>query len=148
MATQLRQKRAAGEFDVFLCHNSADKPAVRQLGQQLKARGLLPWLDEWELPPGQPWQRHLESVLEKVRSAAVCFGGSGEGPWQQQEIDALLRLFVKRQSPVIPVLLPGAPAQPDLPLFLQAMTWVDLRIPDPDPLTRLIWGITGKHPEA
>ena len=42
-------------FDVFLCHNSEDKPAVRELAQRLRERGLRPWLDERELRPGQPW---------------------------------------------------------------------------------------------
>jgi len=54
MQARLARKRAAGEFDVFLCHNWADKPAVRQIANALKVHGILPWLDEWELPPGQP----------------------------------------------------------------------------------------------
>ena len=35
---------ASGVFDVFLCHNSGDKLAVKRIGQQLKEAGLLPWL--------------------------------------------------------------------------------------------------------
>ena len=61
------------------------------------------------------------------------------------ELAALLRRFAKNNRPVIPVLLPDAPNPPDLPLFLEGMTWVDFRKPDPDPLGRLIWGITGKR---
>jgi hypothetical protein len=62
---------------------------------------------------------------------------------------ACLNEFVKRKLPVIPVLLPGAPAKPDLPLFLQAFTWVDLRsgLTD-DGLDRLEWGITGVKPKS
>ena len=55
--------------------------------------------------------------------------------------------FADRQVPVIPVLLPDAPKQPELPLFLRQMTWVDFRVADPDPLERLLWGITGQRPE-
>jgi WD40 repeat protein len=47
-------KRALQSFDVFLCHNTADKAQVRQIGAQLRDHGLLPWLDEWELRPGMP----------------------------------------------------------------------------------------------
>src|SRR4051794_14128722 len=36
-------------FDVFLSHNSKDKPAVRQIAEALRARGLEVWLDEWNL---------------------------------------------------------------------------------------------------
>jgi hypothetical protein len=57
--------------------------------------------------------------------------------------------FVKRKLPVIPVLLPGAPQLPELPLFLKAFTWVDLRggFTD-DGLDRLVWGITGQKPAS
>lgn len=42
-------------FDVFLSHNSKDKPAVRELAEKLRARGLAVWVDESELTPGRPW---------------------------------------------------------------------------------------------
>lgn len=144
---ELERKRAAGEFDVFLCHNSADKPAVKRIGLRLKERGVLPWLDEWELPPGQAWQPLLEQQIGHIRSAAVCVGAAGVGPWQEQEIYGFLRAFVDRKCPVIPVLLDDAPRTPTLPIFLQAMTWVDFRASDPDPMARLVWGITGKRPD-
>jgi hypothetical protein len=56
-----------------------------------------------------------------------------------------LRLAVKDKRPVIPVLLPGAPSQPELPMFLGNRTWVDLRNGlSSDGLERLKWGITGR----
>jgi hypothetical protein len=109
--------------------------------------GILPWLDEWELPPGHPWQPLLEAEIEKIRAAAVFVGPAGFGPWQQQELRAFLSEFVKREVPVIPVLLPGILSAPDLPVFLRQMGWVDFRVTDPDPLYSLIWGITGKKPD-
>jgi hypothetical protein len=43
--------------------------------------------------------------------------------------------------------LPGAPTKPDLPLFLQQFTWVDLRGGlTSEGLDRLQWGITGVKP--
>jgi hypothetical protein len=141
----LDRKRQAGTFDVFLCHNRADKPAVKAIAHRLQEREILPWLDEWELPPGQPWQPLLEQQIGQIASAAVFVGSAGVGPWQQQELYGLLSEFVARRSPVIPVLLPDAPATPKLPLFLKAMTWVDFRMADPDPFERLIWGITGQR---
>jgi len=143
----LLRKRAAGQFDVFLCHHSADKPAVKRVAQLLKEKGILPWLDIWELPPGQPWQPLLERQIESIKAAAVFIGSTGLGPWQEQEIHAFLRAFVKRKVPVIPVMLIDAPAQPELPAFLEGMVWVDFRSTDPDPLAMLIWGITGNRPE-
>jgi hypothetical protein len=144
----LARKRAGGKFDVFLCHNAADKPAVRSIARALEARGILPWLDERELPPGQPWQPLLEQQIARISSAAVFVGRAGVGPWQEQELYGFLREFVARRAPVIPVLLPDAPAAPELPLFLRAMTYVDFRVGEPDPLARLEWGITGVRPQA
>ena len=142
---ELAQKRS-GSFDVFLCHNTTDKPAVRAIARHLLGREILPWLDEWELRPGLPWQRLLEEQIACIGSAAVFVGAEGVGPWQRQEIDTFLREFAVRSCPVIPVLLESAPAEPKLPSFLRNMTWVDFRIREPDPLKRLIWGITGRPP--
>jgi len=142
------RKRAAGAFDVFLCHNVGDKPAVMEIGRRLMSRGLLPWLDHWELRPGMPWQRVLEEQISNIRAAAVFVGRDGIGPWQRQELDGFLREFNTRGCPVIPVMLPGSSGEPELPLFLRGMTWVDFRAADPDPLARLIWGITGQRPDA
>ncbi|NOK15826.1 toll/interleukin-1 receptor domain-containing protein [Corallococcus carmarthensis] len=132
-------------FDVFLCHNSADKTAVRSIAHQMRAVGLRPWFDEWELRPGLPWQTALEEQVRQAQAAAVFLGGSGPGPWQQLEVDALLRGFVRSHRPVIPVLLPSLVGEPTLPLFLEGMMWVDYRRTAPDPLSQLLWGITGSR---
>jgi hypothetical protein len=145
---ELERKRAASEFDVFLCHNTDDKQAVKRIGEQLKRQGLLPWLDEWELAPGVPWQQELEAQVTNIRAVAVFVGRAGIGPWQQEELAAFLNEFHRRKCPVIPALLPDAPAQPRLPIFLSGRTWVDFRVVDPDPLQQLIWGITGRRPTA
>ncbi|MCP4655880.1 MAG: toll/interleukin-1 receptor domain-containing protein [bacterium] len=100
------------DFDVFLSHNSKDKPAVRALAEALRARGLKVWLDEWELIPGRPWQEALEEIIETVPCTAVLVGEAGLGPWEIPEMRAALSEFVKRGSPVIPVLLPGAQDAP------------------------------------
>jgi len=94
------------------------------------------------LPPGRPWQRELERRIGDIGAAAVLIGPNGVGPWQSHEVEAFLREFVERGSPVIPVLLPGG-VQPALPVFLRAMTWVDITT---DALERLVWGITGEKP--
>jgi DNA-binding response OmpR family regulator len=142
----LERKMEAGEFDVFLCHNSEDKPEVKEIGRRLAEQGILPWLDEWNLRPGLPWQIALEHQIEKIKAAAVFVGKNGIGPWQENELNAFLREFVARKCSVIPVLLSSAPGEPKLPIFLRNMTWVDFRKPDPDPMKQLCWGVTGERP--
>lgn len=138
----------AKEFHVFLCHNSVDKPVVRKIANKLRERGIVPWLDEWELLPGRAWQPLLEQQLGQIRSAAVFIGSQGIGPWQQLELEALLREFVERGCPVIPVILDNAPQKLQIPLFLRSMMWVDFRNPYPDPLEQLIRGIAHKRSSA
>lgn len=134
-------------FDVFLSHNSKDKPAVRELAEALRERGVIVWLDEDELRPGLNWQNLIEAGIRQSASVAVLIGKDGLGPWENEEMQGALIHAVKGGTPVIPVVLPDAPSQPELPLFLGTRTWVDLRpAMNVDNLGRLIWGITGKKP--
>ena len=96
---------------------------------------------------GQAFQEQLEQQIGQIRAAAVFVGDAGVGPWQNMELSAFLRQFVKRKCPVIPVLLETASSKPKLPVLLEGHTWVDLRKQDPDPLSLLIWGFTGERPE-
>jgi hypothetical protein len=133
-------------FDVFISHNSRDNAAVRQLATLLKEKGIKVWLDEWEILPGRRWQEALEEAISSIPSAAVLVGREGLGPWEVPEMRALLQEFVARGLPVIPVLLPGAPSRVELPLFLRAFTWVDLRSGlSEQGVNTLVWGITGKR---
>lgn len=130
---------------MFLCHNSADKAAVKRIGKQLKDYGILPWPDEWELRPGFSWQKALEEQIEKGKAVAVFLGPSGISPWQDREMEAFLRLAVRKECPVIPVLLRRGQKLNRIPVFLEGLTWVDFRKRKPDPIQQLRFGITGKR---
>jgi tetratricopeptide (TPR) repeat protein len=134
-------------FDVFLSHNSEDKPVVRQIAEALRARKIKVWLDEWELRPGQRWIGELERALQKAKTVAVMLGSAGLGRWEQPEYEAALSESVSRKLPVIPVLLPSAPERQAVPPFLGNFTWVDFRKGlTAEELDRLEWGITGQKP--
>jgi hypothetical protein len=137
-------------YDLFLSHNSEDKPAVCEIAAGLKRRHFTPWLDTDELTPGRPWQDLAEEAIQTCRAAAVFVGPSGTGPWEHEEMRACLTQAVKRKIAVIPVLLPGATKMLDLPLFLRERTWVDLRTlgVSPEGLDLLVWGITGTKPRS
>ena len=132
------------QFDVFMCHNSEDKDAIRQMNLHLQKSNIRTWLDEEQLPPGRLWQELLEEQIGVIKTVAVFVGDSGLGPWQNIEIRAFLQEFIRRRCPVIPVILPECTNVPALPLFLNQLTWVDFRKTTPDPFKNLCWGITGK----
>ena len=136
-------KEEVAEFDVFLCHNWKDKPAVREIARKLRERGLRPWLDERQLRPGFAWQAGLEDIIEGIPAAAVIVGDQ-LGPWQEQELAAFMRQSVKRRCVVVPVLLPGAKPR-SRSVFLDGLTWVDLNVTEPDPIDQLVWGISGEN---
>lgn len=144
-ALRLKGKIETNDYDVFLCHNSKDKEQVKAIGDRLKERGILPWLDSWEIQPGMRWQQELRKHIKSVRSAAIFIGPRGTGPWQELEVEALLSEIAKRNRPIIPVVLAGRQGNPRLPAFLNLLQLVDMRQSNPDPFEQLIWGITGER---
>lgn len=146
-ATTLKGKRAAGDYDVFLCHNAKDKPSVLKIVHELHERGILPWLDIHDIPPGSRWQQEMAKGIEKSRSAAVLIGPAGPGPWHEAEMELINDWSARNKSRrVIPVILDGTANDPELPGFLRVWSTVDMRTADPDPIEQLVWGITGHHP--
>jgi small GTP-binding protein len=59
-------------YDVFLSHNSKDKPRVRKLAERLKAAGLKVWFDEWNIKPGEIISLKVDEGLEQSRVLLLC----------------------------------------------------------------------------
>ncbi len=141
-------------YDVFLSHNSEDKAQVEKLAARLARKaGIRPWLDKWNLIPGDPWQPAIEQALAVCRSCAVFVGRSEIGPWQLEEMRAAISRRVTDANGhfrVIPVLLPPGSREliNKLPPFLSAASWVEFSngLADRDAFRRLVCGIQGKEP--
>ncbi len=139
-------------YDVFLSHNSQDKSAVEALARRLEDEAKLrPWLDKWNLIPGEPWQEAIEAALDASRTCAIFIGPSGLGPWENEEMRSALDTRVSQIGfRVIPVLLPDAslPERGKLPRFLSRLAWVDFRagLNDSETFRRLVAGIRGVAP--
>lgn len=119
------------EFDVFLSHNSREKPVVERIATKLAAANLRPWLDTWCLTPGGNWQQELAAGLRASAACAVFVGPSDAGDWEREEMSlALNRAATNRAFRIFLVLLPGLPEPFDvntLSPFLSTRTWVDFR---------------------
>ena len=142
-------KQLVREFDVFLAHNSIDKSQVETIGKALRERGINPWLDIEQIPPGRWFQDVIQQAVQDVKSAAIFIGRSGLGRWQVVELRAFISQCVERNIPVIPVLLPGVKKIPKELVFLNEFNWVrfENQLLDKEMLDSLVWGITGKHPK-
>ena len=140
-----RARSRPATIDVFLCYNSKDKEQVIAIGDRLKERGILPWLDIWEIRPGTRWQKELQKQhqvdqvgrgLHRPGGRRTVAGTRGGSPARQ----------VRQAEPPDHPGHPGGPAgQPRLPAFLSSWHMVDMRQPDPDPFEQLVWGITGER---
>jgi hypothetical protein len=152
---------ASHRYHVFLSYSSVDQPAVGELAKRLVREGLEPWLDTWNLVPGDVCQPAMEAALADCASCAVFIGPGGFGVWQNEEMQVAIARRVNEARTVadprdrfrvIPVLLPGAerPERGRLPLFLALATWVEFRrsLDDEEAFRRLVCGIRRIEPGA
>lgn len=137
------------QFDVFLAHSSKDKPLIRCIYHKLIDLGIRPWLDEEEIAPGTKFQDEIQQAIGRIKTVAIFFGQDGLGRWQALELKTFITQCVRRDIPVIPVMLPGVEEIPEELIFLQEFHSVFFRdgIEDEKALFSLEWGITGKKPQ-
>jgi hypothetical protein len=58
---------------IFLCHVNEDKERVTELYHQLKEAGYHPWLDKYDLLPGQNWRVEIKRILrDPYNLVVVC----------------------------------------------------------------------------
>lgn len=112
-------------YDVFLSHNSKDKPRVRPLAEKLRDAGLEVWFDEWVLKPGDDIYLAIERGLEAARAQVLCLSPAAMGSeWVTLERSTVLfRDPTNAGRRFIPVLL----ADCELPDALRRYKYVDYR---------------------
>ncbi|HEX3146520.1 MAG TPA: TIR domain-containing protein [Gemmataceae bacterium] len=145
----INAKKAEGKFDVFLSHNSKDKKEVEKIAKQLLKKGIRPWLDKWDLAPGDTLQDALDGAIKSVPSALLFFGPADKGKWHILEIRQFVGRWAGNDVRIIPVILPGVDGLPEMPGFVGQTLWVDMRdweADKDDNLYRLVCGILGRAP--
>ena len=113
-------------FDVFLSHNSKDKPPVRRLAERLRAAGLRVWFDEWIIQPGDDIYLSIEHGLEASRTLILCLSPNAlASDWVGMERSTVLfRDPSNKGRRFIPLLL----ADCELPDALRRYKYVDYRV--------------------
>ncbi|MCX6583585.1 MAG: toll/interleukin-1 receptor domain-containing protein [Candidatus Aminicenantes bacterium] len=95
-------KRRAEQFpnidpltpEVFICYAHEDKKYAEELYQNLEAKGLMPWLDNKKLKPGDYWEERIEEAIKQVDYFVVLISKSlnnGMQGFVAQEIDLALK---------------------------------------------------------
>ena len=112
---------------VFLCHASADKPAVRILSHRLAAEGWIdPWLDEEKLSFGQHWTIVIEEALDAADIVLIFLSRNSvqkEG-FVQRELSYAWDLSLEKPRNVI-FLIPFRLDDCEVPRYLSSRQWGD-----------------------
>lgn len=117
------------EFDLFLSHNSRDKPRVRRLAEKLRETGLRVWFDEWCIRHGDDIFLAIEEGLKKSRTFVLCLSRAGlESEWVSMErSSAMFRDPTNRSRRFVPVLLEDC----ELPATIKRFRYLDFRNESP-----------------
>ncbi len=117
---------------IFLCHASEDKERVKELYHQLKKAGYNPWLDKYDLLPGQKWRVEIRKILgDHNNLVVVCLSNSSvtKRGTVQREIKWALDLLEEMPEGAI-YLIPARLESCQVPDRLSELHWVDLFEPD------------------
>ena len=127
---------------VFLAYANADVERVMELYQQLKDYGLDPWMDKYDLLPGQLWKEEIEIAIRSSRFFLACLSKhSADASFFSTELRVALEVYEQMprgQVYLIPIRLDGS-RLPDVSVGdipLSDLQWVDLF--DPDGFERLL----------
>lgn len=123
-------------YDVFLSHNSKDKPRVRKLAERLKKAGLRVWFDEWNTQPGNIVAEKVYDGLNQSRVLVLCVSRNAlASDWVTLE-----RTTVLHRDPAdewrrfIPLLLESC----ELPDTLKLYKYVDFHAEDEAAFAELV----------
>jgi formylglycine-generating enzyme required for sulfatase activity len=117
---------------IFLCHAKEDKARVRELYHQLKAAGYHPWLDKYDLLPGQRWWPEIKKIITNTNNlVVVCLSQNSitKRGVVQQEIKRALDVWEQMPEGAI-YLIPACLEPCEVPDSLSDLQWVDLFEPD------------------
>jgi hypothetical protein len=111
----------------FLCHASADKPAVRALHAKLRADGFHPWLDEEDILPGQDWEHEISAAVRDSAVVLVCLSlqSTTKEGFVQKEIKYALDVADEKPEGTI-FIIPVRLEDCDVPSRLKRWHWVNL----------------------
>jgi hypothetical protein len=107
----------------FLSHASEDKAEfVEPLAQALAILGIRPWLDMWEIAPGDSLpERIFEQGIAKSDSVVLVVSRhSLMKPWFRDELDSATVRRIQSGTRLIPIRLDGG----EMPAALQHLRWI------------------------
>lgn len=110
---------------VFVSHSSADKPFVRRLAEELKARDVHVWLDEEALEVGHSISQGISEGLRRADYLLIVLSESSvQSAWVQNELNAALMEEASRKGIAV---LPAVIDDCEIPILLRDRIYADFR---------------------
>src|SRR5713101_7364416 len=105
---------AERQHKVFCSHRSVDKPKVKEVAARLAAAGIDPWVDEWEIRPGNDFVQRINDGLAACDAGLIFFSSSSLGSaWVSAEVSTIIYQRIQEGRCVIPVMIDAdAPVPP------------------------------------
>ncbi len=107
---------------VFISHDSRDKQRfVLDFARRLQERGIVAWLDRWEMLPGDSIEDKIfkEGIGQAEAVIVVISANSIQSRWVSMELAAGLEGRVAGRINLIPVVIDHC----DVPAALQSIVW-------------------------
>ncbi|HMF38695.1 MAG TPA: toll/interleukin-1 receptor domain-containing protein [Isosphaeraceae bacterium] len=123
-------------ISVFISYNSADRDQVEQFRARLVhlSPAIDPWLDRDKIEGAEDVNARLAQGLPRAEVAVIFLGAHGPGPWQNQEVELIIRRKVEGKMKVLLVLLDclGLDQLPPSWMFLQNVRAEKFEVVDSD----------------
>jgi tetratricopeptide (TPR) repeat protein len=99
---------------VFCSHRSVDKPRVKEIAARLAAAGIDPWVDQWEIAPGDDIVARINEGLVGYDVGLLFLSKTSlESGWVSAEASTLIYQMIEDGKRVIPVMIDAdAPVPP------------------------------------
>jgi hypothetical protein len=129
---------SAPAYDVFLSFSSEDAPLVEFLRGALGRRSPNLRLFDYRatIDPGKAWQGEIDTAIERCRQVAAFLSPSYFRSAECKEEIGMARLRNKRQESIflVPLYIRSLDNDQELPLWLQAINYIDCREADAEKL--------------
>ncbi len=103
--TKAPDKKSSKTWDIFISHASEDKDAfVRELANELTAKGLKVWYDEFTLTIGDSLRRSIDQGLANSQYGIVVLSHNFfSKEWPQRELDGLVAKEISSGKLILPI---------------------------------------------
>lgn len=104
----------------FICHAGEDDEIATKLGAELRKNGIVAWVDDWEILPGDILIDKVFPEIDKCDAFIIILSkDSIDKPWVKEELNAALVKRIEEKTKLIPIRIDDC----EVPLILKATAW-------------------------